>query len=70
MRLREVNLGYRRYSLVGPRKLPELYAVSGVRQAQLAHQLPEDARRLSGAATRGRTCRGRRWPRLPRRITY
>lgn len=54
VRLREVDLGYRGYSLEGPRDIPELHAVSGVREAQLAHDLPEDAGQLNGRHTVGR----------------
>jgi hypothetical protein len=63
VRVREVNLGCRRYSVEGMRNVQELHAVSGVWQAQLAHDLPEDSGQLSGH--HGRTCIGRRWSRLP-----
>ena len=53
MRLRAVNLGYRGYSVEGPRDVQELHAVSGVRQAQLAHDLSEEAGQLSGTPHTG-----------------
>ena len=52
VRLREVDLGYRGYSVEGPRDIQELHAVPGVRQAQLAHDLPEDTGQLSGCRAR------------------
>ncbi|HWN11444.1 MAG TPA: hypothetical protein VNO50_19605 [Pyrinomonadaceae bacterium] len=48
--LREVYLGYGGNSLEGPWEFQELPAVSGVRRAQLAHDLSEDAEQLIGSA--------------------
>jgi hypothetical protein len=48
VRLREVNLGYRWYPVEGSRDIEELHAMSGVRPAQLAYHLSEDAERLGG----------------------
>jgi hypothetical protein len=49
LRLREVNLGHGGHPLEGARDVQKLHAVSGVRQAQLANDLSENVRQLSGS---------------------
>ena len=58
VRIREVNLGCRGYSVEGPRDVQELHAVSGVWPAQLAHDLSEDAGQLSEPHMGGRAVAG------------
>jgi hypothetical protein len=50
--IREIDLGYGGHPLEGVRESKELHAVYGVRRAELAHALPEDAEQLSGGNTR------------------